>query len=75
MECYGTTPGHSAGGTRSVELKTRLMIVGWYGFCQTAPHLPDVNLADAMARANQQPDIVLAQRQDVELAVASEEGQ
>src|SRR3990170_511635 len=75
MECYGTPPGYPAGGTRSVELKTHLMIDRWDGFSQTAPHLPDVNLADAIARTIQQPDFVLAQRQDVELAVASEEGQ
>ena len=48
---------------------------GWYCFSQTANYLPDVDLADAIARTIQQPDVVLAQRQDVELAVASEERQ
>src|SRR3990172_7494549 len=75
MECCGPTPGHPAGGTGRMELQTHLMIVRWDGFGQTAAYLPNVNLADAVARTQEQPDFVLAQRQDVELAVASEEGQ
>ena len=35
----------------------------------------DVNFTNTIARTIQQPDFVLAQRQDVELAIASEEGQ